>query len=182
MPAPGGTIIALVDAARGNRRHFDLPGTEYSVTATRDTMNHGSGAPESKQPRTGYRAAVYALHGDFDPHEISRRVGFTPDRSWRKGQRRPLNRHFDQSAWLLDARAPSSRGLADPISNVLDRLTPSWSTFQQLGEEYDASVQCFVDTTRIETVALPADLVRRIAALHARIWIEVVLLEDEGTE
>ncbi len=142
-------------------------------------MTHRAPEPGSKPAPSGYRAAVYSLKGDFDPDEITRRVGFSPDQFWRKGQRRPVNRYFADGGWLLDAKESESRRIEDHISNLLDRLCPSWSTFQQLGEEYDACISCFIDTTRVETITLPADLVERISALYARMWTEVVLYEED---
>jgi len=76
------------------------------------------------QARNRYRA-YFTLVGEFDPTEITSRLGLAPTESWKKGERNPRT-HFERnhSRWILDSRLEESASLDAHIRDVLQQLKP----------------------------------------------------------
>lgn len=94
---------------------------------------------------------IYALTGDFDPDDVTRRTGVQPDDVIRKGEPRPHFRPrmtpppykpgwknlppFEVSEWSIKSRLPWQAPLNDHLEDVLNQLAPSWDQFVAYGIE-----------------------------------------------
>jgi hypothetical protein len=86
--------------------------------------------------------AYFTVTGDFDPEEISLKVGASSSRSWKKGEinsRTGLERKA--SRWSLDSRVPTSEPLEAHVRDVLQQLLANRSEFAAVSESYGGVVQ-----------------------------------------
>lgn len=90
--------------------------------------------------------AYYVLHGHFDPDEITALVGIQPTDTWHIGEvtSSRSGRRTDVARWKLQPRVASPVELEDRISAVLIALEPAFDRFCELGQRYEATIQCVV--------------------------------------
>ena len=70
--------------------------------------------------------AYFCIQGDFDPQEITDRVGLTPSRSWRKGDIHPKRQYERKfSHWELRSTLDQNHSLEEHLSDVLSQLERS---------------------------------------------------------
>jgi hypothetical protein len=88
-----------------------------------------------------YRA-YFTLAGEFDPHEISTRIGLTPTDSWKKGSRSPqTDVERKHSRWSLYSRLSDSQPLEGHITDVLAQLAPQAENIRNVRSEIQGWIQ-----------------------------------------
>lgn len=88
-----------------------------------------------------YRA-YFTLVGEFDPEEISTRIGLKPTSSWKKGDLHPVNgRERKHSRWNLDSRLESSASLELHVADVLEQIKPCSTDIADLRATVDGLMQ-----------------------------------------
>lgn len=139
----------------------------------------GDSSPESTSGLNEFRA-YYSLSGDFDPDAITQRVAIKPSNTWRKGEQHPQDPSwtYRESVWQLHSRLPSSTYIGDHVADVLEQLESAWTTFVELGTQYQAGIQCAIYMHEAQGVGSywPVDLLRHIVELHAYIDIDCYCL------
>ena len=92
------------------------------------------------EPNT-YRA-YFTLVGDFDPANISARLGLEPTCAWKKGEiNERTQRERNHSRWCLDSRLEKTKALEDHVVDVLDQLRPIASAVEEIRAEIDGGIQ-----------------------------------------
>lgn len=87
------------------------------------------------------RYVWFGFEGDFDPDEISRLTGLTPDKAFRKGTRpRPGASLRKVSGWMVDSRLTPADEFHDHLADLLARLQPAWDELCALGRTHSAFV------------------------------------------
>ena len=88
-----------------------------------------------------YRA-YFTLVGEFDPREVSDRLGLQPSCAWKKGEVNPktqMERKF--SRWSLDSRLAETVSLEEQITDVLSQLREKRLEVAELRSEVDGVMQ-----------------------------------------
>lgn len=86
--------------------------------------------------------AYFTVCGDFDPAEVTARVGVPPTESWRRGDtclRTQRERRF--SRWSLDSRLPHDQELEAHIRDVLAQLEANPEAFRAVSLELGGCMQ-----------------------------------------
>jgi hypothetical protein len=86
--------------------------------------------------------AYFTISGDFDPVDISKRLGVMPTEAWVKGDINPrtqLERKF--SRWSLYSRLERSRELEAHIADVIEQMGAKRSDFVALSFQYGGQMQ-----------------------------------------
>jgi Domain of unknown function (DUF4279) len=88
-----------------------------------------------------YRA-YFTLVGEFDPADISRRLGLEPTSSWKKGDLNPRTQlERKHSRWNLDSRFEQSASLEEQVADVLKQLKPCSAAIRDLRVTVDGGMQ-----------------------------------------
>jgi hypothetical protein len=88
-----------------------------------------------------YRA-YFTLMGDFDPDEISKRLGLAPTSSWKKDDLNPQTQFARKhSRWNLDSRLDKSTSLEDHVADVLEQLKPCSAAVAELRTTVEGVMQ-----------------------------------------
>jgi Domain of unknown function (DUF4279) len=84
----------------------------------------------------------FTLVGEFDPADISRRLGLEPTSSWKKGDLNPKTQ-FERkhSRWNLDSRLAKSASLEEHVDDVLEQLKPCSTAIADLRDAVDGGMQ-----------------------------------------
>jgi hypothetical protein len=81
--------------------------------------------------------AYFTVVGDFDPFDITARVGVQPTKSWRKGDLHPQNRLERKfSRWSLHSTLEQTRPIEEHIDDVLAQLAAHSSEFKIISSEF----------------------------------------------
>jgi Domain of unknown function (DUF4279) len=94
------------------------------------------------ETRDNEYSAYFTVTGDFDPAEISDRLGLEPTSCWRKGDRNEkthLERKF--SRWSLDSRLDKFAPLEGHVADVLQQLKPAVARVKTALETYEGGMQ-----------------------------------------
>jgi hypothetical protein len=86
--------------------------------------------------------AYFSVHGDFDPAELSARVGVQPTEYWRRGDicpRTQFERKF--SRWCLHSRLSRDRELEAHIRDVLAQLDGNCDELRRVSLEFGGCMQ-----------------------------------------
>src|ERR1700722_4018300 len=86
--------------------------------------------------------AYFTITGEFDPAEISKRVGVTPTEAWVKGGINPrtqVERKF--SRWSLYSRLEKSCALEVHVADVINQLETRKSEFVEVSSQHGAKMQ-----------------------------------------
>lgn len=123
--------------------------------------------------RPNEQHAYFTLSGDFDPEEITRRAGVTPDRCWRAGDLHPLTRmERKASRWSLESRLSRSEPIEAHIADVLDRLDEYPVKFTELACEFDGGMQVVgYFHARYPGLSFDAGLMARLGAYP--LWLDL---------
>jgi hypothetical protein len=83
------------------------------------------------------------IEPDFDPAEITRRLGIEPSDSWRKGDPHPkiFGAYRKFSRWSLKSRLPASANLKDHVVDVLDQMDAKKESFCSVLSEFKGELQ-----------------------------------------
>ncbi|MDH5858166.1 DUF4279 domain-containing protein [Lampropedia aestuarii] len=86
--------------------------------------------------------AFFSLTGEFDPEEITRRLGVKPSDTWRKGDWHPrVQRERKNSRWKLESRLTRLQPLEDHIADVLAQMEKNAQAFSAISKEYNGLMQ-----------------------------------------
>jgi Domain of unknown function (DUF4279) len=86
--------------------------------------------------------AYFALEGDFDPADITARVGVQPSECWRRGDICDrTHRERKASRWSLYSRLERSQELEAHICDVLAQLDTHAEAFAAVSCEYGGWIQ-----------------------------------------
>ncbi len=86
--------------------------------------------------------AYFSVVGDFDPDEISKRVGISPSFSWKRGEvnvQTQLERKSNR--WSLYSRLDKTEPLENHVRDVLEQLEANLPEFQKLTSDFEGTLQ-----------------------------------------
>ena len=99
-------------------------------------------APRADVPDPNQQYAYFALAGEFDPAELTARLGVTPTESWAKGDIcEATYRGRTESCWKLLSRLGRERDLEDHIRDVLAQLGANPEEFGAASAELGGPMQ-----------------------------------------
>lgn len=128
--------------------------------------------------------AYFQLIGmEFDPDEITTKVGIKPTEIWRIGDlitSRGTRRH-KQNGWSVYSQVQKSIYLEDYIKSVLEQLQPGWLPLVELCKRYDAEISCVIYYRSGSVPAIHFDkyLVEMAHQLNAEIDVDFYVLPEE---
>jgi hypothetical protein len=86
--------------------------------------------------------AYFTLVGDFNPSDISARLGMLPSRSWNKGEiNAETELERNHSRWSLNSRLSETETLEKQVADVLEQLQPHASAIADVLASIDGLVQ-----------------------------------------
>jgi hypothetical protein len=131
------------------------------------------------------RYVWFGLDGDFDPDEISRVTGLTPDTAFAKGTRpRPGASLRKVSSWQIESRLTPADEFHDHLEDLLARLRPAWGELCALSRTYDAFVTAAIYCRWSQgplVVVSPAHAAA-IAELGAQLGFDIYALPEEQAD
>lgn len=86
--------------------------------------------------------AYFTITGDFDPSDITEKVGTQPTESWKKGDlhgKRQIEYRF--SRWSLRSRLPETNCLEEHIADVLEQISVNKERFKEVSVQYNGCMQ-----------------------------------------
>lgn len=93
-------------------------------------------------PKNNEQYAYFAITGDFDPVEITKRLKTEPTRSWRLGDICPeTHQERTESRWSLYSRLAQDQSLEDHIRDVFIQLDASPDAFRGISREFRGWLQ-----------------------------------------
>ena len=86
--------------------------------------------------------AYFTITGDFDPADITTRLGVQPTDSWAKGSLHPFN-HMERkfSRWSLYSRLQRVRPFEEHIEDVLEQLRANAEAFRLISKEFGGQLE-----------------------------------------
>jgi hypothetical protein len=131
------------------------------------------------------RYVWFGFEGDFDPDEISRRTGLTPNNAFMKGTRpRPGASVRRVSVWTIDSGLTPADEFHEQLEDLLTRLRPAWDELCALGRTYDAFVTAAIYCRWSQgplVVVSPAHGAA-IAELGAELGFDIYALPEEQAD
>jgi len=86
--------------------------------------------------------AYFTITGDFDPAEITAKVGIQPTDSWKKGDRHGKKQiEYKFSRWSLRSSLPDIESLENHIADVLKQLSKNKEGFRDISMKNDGCMQ-----------------------------------------
>ena len=86
--------------------------------------------------------AYFFFVGDFDPAEVSARIGIEPTRFWKKGDVNPKTQlERKHSRWIIDSRLSEQSSLEAHVDDVLEQLRSSAQQIRGERERTDGGFQ-----------------------------------------
>ena len=133
--------------------------------------------------------SYFILRGEFDPVEITTRVGVPPTEFWRKGDICPRSRRVRLfSKWSLNSRLDHGQELEAHIKDVMVQLEASREAFAAVSEEF-GGILVLVGYFNLEYPGLEfnRDITRQLAHFSLEVdfdfyWPNSRFAEDDGTK
>ncbi len=128
--------------------------------------------------------ARFMLKGDFDPDEVSNRIGLEPTETWRRGDPVPhaplLRRHSD--LWLITSSKAPHASLREQVDDLLSVLVPHSDRIAREASNEKATLFISVYTYGGDRPALGLDrqAVEWLGSVHADVDIDLYVLPDEA--
>lgn len=128
--------------------------------------------------------AYFSLIGiDFDPDEITAKVGIKPTKTWRVGDLvtpRAIIRK-KHNGWRVDSQVEDSIHLEDYIKSVLEQLQPGWLPLVELCKRYDSEIACVIyyRSGSVPSIHFDKHLVDMAHQLNAEIDVDFYVLPEE---
>ena len=129
--------------------------------------------------------AYFRLSGvDFDPDEITAKVGIEPTQTWKTGDLviRPKGRRVTRkfSIWEVKSKL-DPLGELDPtevldlhVESVFEQLEPGWESLVKICPDYDALICGVIYAyTDMPAISLTKENIKKISELNAGIDIDV---------
>ena len=127
-------------------------------------------------------SASFTLTGlDFEPEEITAKVGIIPSEIWRVGDlisQRATIRH-KHNGWSVNSKLEKSADLEDHVQSVLEQLQPGWLSLVELCKRYYAEIECVIYIVGDDRPAIHFDkhIMQQVAELNAEIDVDLYVLE-----
>ena len=128
---------------------------------------------------------LYFVVHDFgdDSDVVTRLLGITPTRVWRRGQPRPgrSGPPAKYELWALDSTLPEAAPFDEHLAAIVSQLERAAAGMREVLARFSAHLQCHSQfSTYNPGFEIPAALVQRVAALGLGIDFDLyVLYEDE---
>jgi Domain of unknown function (DUF4279) len=134
------------------------------------------------------RAAAYLtlLSAEIPPDELARRVGMTPDESWRKGDPRGVGRRRTHpfNGINYESRLDERQSPSDHLRGLIDRLRPVTAQIAAMAADpgVHSTRVAVVEHTVRDNPAIGADpeTLRAIAEMGAELYVDVYFYGDNG--
>jgi len=128
---------------------------------------------------TGVCLAVYGE--DLDPEQVTGLLGRPPTSSHRRGERRgPRSPLYKRSGWFLEVRGTAPQGPEELVAKLLGQLPDDEAVWQKLARLYEVQLRlAFHMAGWNRGFELSADLVAKIANLHAKIVFDIYADEKD---
>jgi hypothetical protein len=86
--------------------------------------------------------AYVTFVGDFDPTDISSRLGIEASRAWKRGELNPLTQMERKSSrWCLDSRLNESASLEKHVNDVLQQIQPHALKISEFAQNFEGVMQ-----------------------------------------
>jgi len=127
-------------------------------------------------------SAFFTLTGlDFEPSEITAKVGIMPSKTWKIGDsidpRASIRRKHN--GWSVKSQLEKSADLEDHIKSVLEQLQPGWLSLIELCKSYYAEIECVIYIVGDDRPAIHFDkhILQQIGELNAEIDVDLYVLD-----
>jgi len=128
----------------------------------------------------------FDFYGEFDPAEITKRLGIEPTGQFRAGEPRPSGLgHRRRNGWILKVDPESTFEIDELLKQIQAAVTATPEQIRQVSSELDveAVVTCEVQaTSAMPSLWFSHELVRWAASIGAAIDVDIMLLEGEEPE
>lgn len=115
----------------------------------------------------------------LNPEALSASAGVAASRFGRRGDRRRNGRYETRNFWELRSVLPEECAPHEHVRNVLDQLTPGWSTFLTATKRYFAILRVVIKGPN-PGFGINAQDLSRLAALRASLDVDAYGVPDEG--
>ncbi len=126
--------------------------------------------------------AYFALTGlDFEPEEITAKVGIIPTKTWRAGDlitsRGTIRKKHN--GWRLDSKLEKSAELEAHIKSVIEQLQAGWLPLVEVCSQYYAEIACVIYYRSGSVPAIHFDklIMQQVAELKTEIDVDFYVLE-----
>ncbi|MBC6481736.1 MAG: DUF4279 domain-containing protein [Hormoscilla sp. GM7CHS1pb] len=126
--------------------------------------------------------ASFTLTGEFDPEEITNKVGIIPSETWRMGELihpKGTIRH-QQNGWSLKSKLEKSAELEDHVKYVLEQLQPGWIPLAELCTQHDAEIDCVIYVNgQVTAIHFDKRIIDLVNKLNAEIDVDLYVISGE---
>ena len=126
-------------------------------------------------------SASFTLTGEFDPEEITTKVGIIPSETWKIGELihpKGTIRH-NKNGWSLKSKLETAE-LEDHVRYVLEQLQPGWEPLAQLCTQHDAEIDCVIYVNgQVPAIHFDKRIIDRVDKLNAEIDVDLYILSVE---
>jgi len=128
--------------------------------------------------RPGLRVAIVITGFSCDPDDITRVLGVRPTDVWRRGDTiPPSTRRRVSNGWRLESSLPRDRSLEEHVTTILDRVSPSLHSLQELTTRPEIELACAVYFgNQAPEMYLAPPLLARIAQFGASLDVDLYSL------
>jgi len=122
-----------------------------------------------------------AVYGeDLDPERVTELLGRPPTSSHRRGDRGPKSPLYKRGGWFLELRGAAPEGPEELVSKVLRQVPDDEAVWRKLGQLYEVQLRfAFHMTGSNRGFDFPADLVGKVAHLHASLVFDIYAYGEE---
>jgi hypothetical protein len=121
---------------------------------------------------------------DFDPDEITKHIGLPPSETHRFGE--PIGRTkavYKLNMWRLRSRLSNTTGIQEQIKDVLDQLSPVWSSARAVSQRYQTELECVVYVyDHMPELHFDAATVDLLAQLNCDIDLDIYVMPGMAVE
>ena len=128
--------------------------------------------------------AYFRLRGlDFEPEEITAKVGIMPTKTWKVGDLinpKIIHRKRIDNGWCLRPEFEESFYLEDYVRYLLEKLEPGWLPLTEICQKYYAEINCVIYAVGDERPAIHfnKEIIEKTAKLNAEIDIDLYFSPD----
>jgi hypothetical protein len=128
-----------------------------------------------------YARATLCIYGDdLDPDEITTQLRMAPERSHRRGDRRPDGPAYAQGAWLSEAESEEEPDAPDlALGRLLDRLPTDPGLWARLNRDYEVRIFFRIDLEGWNKgFTLESATLQRLAAIGVRLDFDLYVSDN----
>ncbi len=121
----------------------------------------------------------FSLTGrDFDPDEVTRMVGVTPTKTWRRGEQRAgSDLEWEHDGWLLSIPEETSLDVAPQIAKLLGLLRDHVKSISLARETFkldaEVGVSIYLENSEPPSAHFALDTLKTLCELHADVDIDI---------